>query len=97
MDKFIELTGVFSPNLFIGILASALTASLFHLWKNGGPGKLIIYLIFAFLGYLLFSAIFALVEIEVFRIGPYDPGAGMIGAVIFLFFSHWLTKTKKGH
>ncbi len=95
MDKFLELTGIFSPNLFIGVIASALMASLFHLWKNGGPGKLIIYLIFAFLGYLLFSALFALTEVDVFKIGPYDPGAGVIGSIVLLFFSHWLTKTKK--
>ncbi len=95
MDKFIELTGIFSPNLFIGILVSALMAALFHLWKNGGPGKLFIYVIFAFLGYLIFSALFRLLEITVFQIGPYDPGAGVIGCVVLLFFSHWLTKTKR--
>jgi hypothetical protein len=39
------------PILIFGFILASLYGSLFHLWKNGGLGRLVLYLLLSWIGF----------------------------------------------
>ncbi len=79
------------PAFLFGLLISSLYGAAFHLWKGGGPGRLLLYLLLSWAGFWLGHFIAGWVGLTLASVGPVRVGAGTIGSLIFLFVGHWLS------
>ena len=79
------------PSLFIGFLFSSLFGALFHLWRGGGPGRLLLYLFLAWAGFWGGHALGAHWELNFFSMGPLNFGMAAVGSIIFLGIGYWLS------
>ncbi|MCP4141147.1 MAG: hypothetical protein GY755_12845 [Chloroflexi bacterium] len=80
------------PSLFLAFLVASLLGVLYHLWRGGGPKRILFYLILAWLGF--FAGHFAAQWSNwfIYPIGELNLGFALIGALIFLFVGDWLGK-----
>ena len=79
------------PSLFVGLIISSLYGALFHLWRGGGPGRLLLYLFLAWIGFWGGHALGVRWGWEFFSTGPLYLGAATLGSVITLGFGYWLS------
>ncbi len=81
------------PSLIFGALTATLLGALFHLWKGGGPAKLLLYQILAWVGF--FGGHIAAIHWDWAwgKIGPLAVGPGILGALILLAIGHYLSLT----
>ena len=84
------------PSIFIGLLISSLFGALFHLWRGGGPGRLLLYLILAWLGFWGGHALGARWEWDFFNLGPLHLGMASLGSMITLGIGYWLSLVDLG-
>ena len=78
------------PTFLLALLISSLLGVLFHLWRGGGPWRILFYLILAWMGF--FSGHF-LAEWRawvLYPIGALNAGMAGLGALLFLFTGDWL-------
>ncbi len=79
------------PAFVFGLLISSLYGAAFHLWKGGGLGRLLLYLLLSWAGFWLGHYIAVRMALTLASVGPIRVGAGTIGSLIFLFAGHWLS------
>lgn len=79
------------PAIFLGIIISSLIGSVFHFWKDGGLGRLILYIVFSWVGFWVGHIVAAQMELSMLSVGPLHLGAAIAGNLIFLGFGHWVS------
>lgn len=79
------------PNFILGVLISTLYGALFHFWRGGNAGRLILYLIFSWIGFWLGHIIGALIDLNFLSLGPLRLGLATLGSLVALFFGYWLS------
>ena len=80
------------PGLLFGFITSSLYGALFHLWRGGGAGRLLLYLILSWIGFWAGHFIgFKLNWALFLRIGPLYFGTATLGSFLLLLFGHWLS------
>ena len=79
------------PSILFGLAIASLIGAFFHIWKDGGLGKLILYLVLSWFGFWIGHAIGAKYEISILDIGNLHVGMGVLVSVIFLLVGHWLS------
>ncbi len=79
------------PSIVLGIAISILLGALFHLWKDGGLGKLLLYLVFSLIGFYLGHSLAESLEISFLDAGELHAGFGILGAIVALFLGHWIS------
>lgn len=79
------------PALFLGFIISTLIGALFHLWRGGGPGRLILYLVLGWLGFWFGQVLAIRFNISFASIGNLHLGMALACGVIFLFIGYWLS------
>lgn len=79
------------PALFLGFIISTLIGALFHLWRGGGPGRLILYLMLGWLGFWFGQFLAVRFNISFASVGNLHLGMALIFGAIFLFVGHWLS------
>ncbi|MBL7164176.1 MAG: hypothetical protein ISS57_16400 [Anaerolineales bacterium] len=84
------------PSLFIGLLISSLFGAIFHLWRGGGPGRLLLYLALAWLGFWGGHALGVRWEWSFFSLGPLRLGMATLGSIIALGIGYWLSLVDMG-
>ena len=82
------------PAFLFGFLISTLYGAFFHLWKDGGPGRLFLYVVLSWAGFWAGHSIGAQIGWGVWQLGPLRFGMASLGSVLFLFIGHWLSKVK---
>ena len=82
------------PALFLGFLISSLFGALFHLWKDGGPGRLLLYLILSWMGFGAGHFLGGLIDFSFLSYGELNLGAALTGGVLFLGVGYWLSLVK---
>ncbi len=79
------------PSIVLGLFFSLLIGSLFHLWRDGGLGRLMLYLTLSVFG----SAAGQLFGIwrnwVLFPLGPLNLGLAVLGSFVFLGIGYWLS------
>ena len=80
-----------STYIFGWILATLLGA-VFHLWKDGGFWKLVIYICLSWVGFFVGHAVAKSTGFNFLTVGTLHLGAGVIGSIIALFVGHWLSR-----
>jgi hypothetical protein len=75
-------------------LLAFLFGGIFHLWKGGGLGRVILYLLLSFVGFWAGHFVFEILGWSFLRAGPINMGASILGMLIFLLVGYWLSLVK---
>jgi len=79
------------PGLFLGLVLSSLYGALFHLWRGGHAGRLLLYLILSWLGFWIGQFLGNLMNISFDIIGQLHVVSASLGSIIFLLVGYWLS------
>jgi hypothetical protein len=79
------------PALLIGILFSTLYGAGFHLVRGGGPGRLVLYIIFSWAGFWGGHLAGVALKSNFGLLGPLQLGLGTVGSVAGLAIGYWLS------
>jgi uncharacterized membrane protein YeaQ/YmgE (transglycosylase-associated protein family) len=79
------------PALLFGILISSLYGAVFHLWRGGGAGHLLLYIILAWIGFWLGHILGNALGWTFFSLGPLHLGTATLGAALALGAGYWLS------
>lgn len=80
-----------TPSLLLGLVISLLYGSIFHLWRGGGFGRLLLYLFLGFSGFWIGQLIAETTRWTVFSIGSLHIGMATILSWTFLLVGYWLS------
>jgi len=75
-----------------GWILATLLGAVFHLWKDGGFWKLVIYIILSWVGFFIGHFIAKGVGFNFMIVGSLYLGGGIIGSIIALFGGHWFSR-----
>jgi uncharacterized membrane protein YeaQ/YmgE (transglycosylase-associated protein family) len=79
------------PTLFLGLILSTLYGALFHLWRGGNAGRLLLYLILAWIGFWLGQLIGNYLKLSFDTLGQLHLVTATLGCLIFLAIGYWLS------
>ena len=79
------------PTLFLGLILSTLYGALFHLWRGGNAGRLLLYLILAWVGFWLGQFIGNYFRLSFDLLGQLHTVLATLGSLIFLVLGYWLS------
>ncbi len=63
----------------------------FHLWKDGGVGRLLLYELFSAFGFWSGHAISKWIGWDFWKLGPLHLGFSILGTLVFLGLGYWLS------
>lgn len=78
----------------MGIVLSSLLGFFFHIWKDGGVWKLLLYLLLSWAGFWGAQLIGDSLGVEFMRVGPLLVGLDLLGSILLLVVGHWLSLVK---
>ncbi|HEX8991813.1 MAG TPA: hypothetical protein VF784_09050 [Anaerolineales bacterium] len=79
------------PAFLLGLLYALLIGSLFHVWRDGGAGRLVLYLVLSVAGAAAGQLLGGWQNWIFFAVGPLNLGLVTIGSVVFLGIGYWLS------
>ncbi|MCJ7724422.1 MAG: hypothetical protein MUP03_09840 [Anaerolineales bacterium] len=79
------------PSFFLGLLISTLYGALFHLIRGGGLGRLLFYLILAWIGFWGGHLLADWLGWSFGMLGPLNLGLATILSLIVLVVGYWLS------
>ncbi len=82
------------PSAILGLLVALLLGALFHVAVDGGPARLLLYMVLSVIGFAAGAWMALARGWIVLRIGPLDVGAAAIGSVLVLGIGYWLSLVK---
>jgi len=77
-----------------GFILATLLGALFHLWRDGGIIKLLVFLGFSWLGFFVGHLAFSSLGFNFLSVGPVNLAGGIIGSITFLFLGNWITRVQ---
>ena len=81
----------YSSYLF-GFILATLLGALFHLCSNGGVVRLLLYLVFSWIGFFVGHTVANYFGFTFWSIGPVNILGGIVGSIAFLFLGNWIVK-----
>ena len=82
------------PAFIFGVIISSLYGAAFHLWRDGGFGRLILYLFLSWLGFWVGQFLADKLGWTFGSVGPLHIGFATISSLLFLFIGYWLSKVQ---
>jgi uncharacterized membrane protein YeaQ/YmgE (transglycosylase-associated protein family) len=79
------------PSLLLGFVISILLGAVFHVWRGGGGGKLLLYLVLGFVGFWVGQFLAERFNISYASVGSLHLGLAVPCGLSFLFLGHWLS------
>jgi hypothetical protein len=79
------------PSIILGLLISLLIGALFHLWRDGGLGRLMFFLALSVVGFACGQWVGVWRNWMFFPLGPLDLGLAVLGSFVFLGVGYWLS------
>jgi hypothetical protein len=79
------------PAVLFGFLVSTLMGAAFHLWKDGGLGRLLLYLILAWAGFWIGHFLGDSAGLIFGSIGPLRFGMAFLIALLSIGVGYWLS------
>ena len=79
------------PSILLGIVISSLYGAVFHIIRGGGLGRLIFYLILAWIGFWLGNMVGNRLGWEFGSYGPLQIFSATIGSAAALALGYWLS------
>ena len=78
------------PTYLLGFVIATIYGSAFHLWKNGGLGRLFLYIFFSWIGFWVGQYIGNRNSITIIEFGSLNLVIASLGSLLFLMVGHWL-------
>lgn len=82
------------PSLLFGILISSFYGVAFHVWRGGGVGRFILYLILSWIGFWTGHLIGEYFNWSLINLGPLHFGIATVMSFIFLIGGYWLSQVQ---
>lgn len=82
------------PAFAFGLLISSLYGAVFHLWRGGGVGRLLLYLLLSWLGFWIGQLMASRLGWTFGSVGPLHLGLATISSFLFLLLGYWLSKVE---
>ncbi len=79
------------PTLFLGLVLSTLYGALFHLWRGGNAGRLLLYLILAWIGFWVGQLAGTYLNVSFDSLGQLHVFISTLGSMVFLAIGYWLS------
>jgi uncharacterized membrane protein YeaQ/YmgE (transglycosylase-associated protein family) len=79
------------PTLILGLILSTLYGALFHLWRGGNAGRLLLYLVLAWVGFWLGQLLGNILNLSFDTLGQLHLLSSTLGSFTLLFIGHWLS------
>ena len=79
------------PAILLGLVIASLLGAFYHLWRGGGPVRIVFYLLLAWIGFFGGGYIAHWRGWALWMIGQVDIGFGTLGALAILGLGDWLT------
>ena len=83
------------PAIFFGMLVATFLGAAFHLIKNGGLGRLVLYIFLAWIGFWGGHVAGQALNWTVFSVGPLRFGMALAGCLLVLVLGHWLSQFRQ--
>lgn len=80
------------PSFLLGCLIAMIFGSAFHFWRGGKLGKLILYNLFAIVGFWLGHLAGLLMGWKFLPLGPLNLGISILFTIVVLFLGSWLSQ-----
>ena len=84
-----------SPTFLLGFLISTFYGAAFHLWRGGGIGRLIFYLILAWCGFWTGQLLASQLGFNLWSVGSLHLGIATLFSLLFLAVGYWLSLIDK--
>lgn len=84
------------PSLFFAFLLASLYGVLYHLWRSGGPWRILFYLVLAWAGFFFGHFLATWQSWHFLRIGQLEIGIGTLVAFTMLLLGDWFTLDNSG-
>lgn len=82
------------PSLFLGALLATVYGTAFHVWRGGGPGRLVLYIFFSWAGFWGGHLIATALSISFAGYGPLQLGPATISSIFVLVAGYWLSNVE---
>jgi hypothetical protein len=79
------------PALIFGILLASLYGAIFHLFLGGGIGRLILFVILSWMGFLAGQILASYLGWTFDLLGPLHLGTASLSSFLFLAIGYWLS------
>jgi hypothetical protein len=79
------------PAFLFGLLISSLYGAVFHLWRGGGLGRLVLYMLLGWAGFWIGQFIAARLGWTFGSLGPLHLGMASVMSLLFLGIGYWLS------
>jgi uncharacterized membrane protein YeaQ/YmgE (transglycosylase-associated protein family) len=79
------------PTLFLGLILSTLYGALFHLWRGGNSGRLLLYLLLSWIGFWLGQFIGNYFKLTFDTLGQLHIVIASLGSIVLLGIGYWLS------
>ena len=80
------------PALIFALLIASLYGALYHLIRDGGLGRLILFIILSWIGFTLGHFVGLWKEWSLFPIGQINIGISSLGSLILLIMGDWASR-----
>jgi len=84
-----------APAVFYNLLLASFWGCLFHFWKGGSGGRLLLNLFLSWIGFVSGHLLGEFWQFDQLMIGPVQTGLGTAGSMIFLFTGQILSQLEK--
>ncbi len=78
-------------NIFLGLVIASIFGCGFHFWRGGEFKWLILFNVFAWIGFWLGHFVGAWTGIRFLPLGPINLGPAILGTLVVLFLGYWLS------
>ena len=79
------------PAYLVGFVYALLLGSLFHVWRDGGIGRLLLFLVLSVAGAAVGQWAGTLLNWTLFAVGALKMGPITLGSLLFLITGYWLS------
>ena len=84
------------PSLVFALIIASLYGALYHLIRGGGLGRLLLFLIFGWVGFALGHLVGIWQEWILLPLGELNLGMSTLGSLIFLVGGDWVSRIRIG-
>ena len=84
-----------TATLLLGVVIAILFGSLFHLWRGGKAGRLVLYLFFSTAGLWSGHFIEAALNWDFDKLWQLHLAFGIQGSLLFILIGNWLSRIDK--
>ena len=80
-----------APTLLLGSVIAILIGAIFHLWRGGKGGRLLLYITLSMVGFWAGHFIASKLSWDIDKLGQLHLGFSILGSLIFLLIGYWLS------